>query len=196
MATAPTTAKAAKGAKTTPWAAALEKGVEGWSSFTETGSGEDNRTEDGSREVVDSARVRAGLDAAALDISPRSDGDVSAQYSDDDDDDRSVAFEPLVKKLLGTTSTKKKSAPHLRAVASRIAGALVEDRDGDYDEGHAGKARQGFLTRHLYDALEKEERRKGQGVAWDVLKKELERRGVIRALSSRDLELQIGRAHV
>ena len=65
MATAPTTAKAAKGAKATPWAAALEKGVEGWSSFTETGSGEDNRTEDGSREVVDSARVRAGLDAAA-----------------------------------------------------------------------------------------------------------------------------------
>ena len=150
----------------------------------------------GRREIIEFVRDsgeswsrRAGLDAAALDISPRSDGDVSAQYSDDDDDDRSVAFEPLVKKLLGTTSTKKKSAPHLRAVASRIAGALVEDRDGDYDEGHAGKARQGFLTRHLYDALEKEERRKGQGVAWDVLKKELERRGVIRALSSRDLEL-------
>ena len=150
----------------------------------------------GRREIIEFVRDsgeswsrRAGLDAAALDISPRSDGDVSAQYSDEDDDDRSVAFEPLVKQLLGTTSTKKKSAPHLRAVASRIAGALVEDRDGDYDEGHAGKARQGFLTRNLYDALEKEERRKGQGVAWDSLKKELERRGVIRALSSRDLEL-------
>ena len=45
--------KGVRGARATPWAAALEKGVEGWSSFTETGSGEDIRTEDGSREVVD-----------------------------------------------------------------------------------------------------------------------------------------------
>ena len=79
MATAPTTAKAAKGAKATPWAAALEKGVEGWSSFTETGSGEDNRTEDGSREVVDSARVRAGLDAAASAGAPVASGPAAAK---------------------------------------------------------------------------------------------------------------------
>ena len=83
MATAPTTAKAAKGAKTTPWAAALEKGVEGWSSFTETGSGEDNRTEDGSREVVDSARVRAGLDAAASAGAPVASGPAAAKSGGD-----------------------------------------------------------------------------------------------------------------
>ena len=82
MATAPTTAKAAKGAKATPWAAALEKGVEGWSSFTETGSGEDIRTEDGSREVVDSARVRAGA-AAASAGAPAADGPVAARSGDD-----------------------------------------------------------------------------------------------------------------
>ena len=83
MATAPTTAKAAKGAKATPWAAALEKGVEGWSSFTETGSGEDNRTEDGSREVVDSARVRAGLDAAASAGAPVASGPAAAKSGGD-----------------------------------------------------------------------------------------------------------------
>ena len=83
MATAPTTAKAAKGAKATPWAAALEKGVEGWSSFTETGSGEDNRTEDGSREVVDSARVRAGLDAAASAGAPAASGPAAAKSGGD-----------------------------------------------------------------------------------------------------------------
>ena len=143
------------------------------------------------RDTGESWSRRAGLDAAALDISPRSDGDVSAQYSDEDDDDRSVAFEPLVKQLRQRkTSTKRTGgAPHMRAVASRIAGALVEDRDGDYEEGHAGKTRQGYLTRPLYDDLEKSERREGHGVTWDQLYAALKRRGVVRALSSRDLEL-------
>ena len=77
----------------------------------------------------------------------------------------------------------------MRAVASRIAGALGEDRDGDYEEGHAGKARQGYLTRSLYDDLEKSERREGHGVTWDQLYAAFKRRGVVRALSSRDLEL-------
>ena len=74
--------KGVRGAKATPWAAALEKGVEGWSSFTETGSGEDIRTEDGSREVVDSARVRAGA-AAASAGAPAADGPVAARSGDD-----------------------------------------------------------------------------------------------------------------
>ena len=89
------------------------------------------------RDTGESWSRRAGLDAAALDISPRSDGDVSAQYSDEDDDDRSVAFEPLVKQLRQRKASTKRTggAPHMRAVASRIAGALVEDRDGDYEEG-------------------------------------------------------------
>ena len=154
----------------------------------------------GRREVIEFVRDtgeswsrRAGLDAAALDISPRSDGDVSAQYSDEDDDDRSVAFEPLVKQLRKRKASTKRTggAPHMRAVASRIAGALVEDRDGDYEEGHAGKTRQGYLTRPLYDDLEKSERREGHGhgVTWDQLYAAFKRRGVVRALSSRDLEL-------
>lgn len=74
--------KGVRGAKATPWAAALEKGVEGWSSFTETGSGEDIRTEDGSREVVDSARVRAGA-AAASAGAPAADGPVAARSGGD-----------------------------------------------------------------------------------------------------------------
>ena len=143
------------------------------------------------RDTGESWSRRAGLDAAALDISPRSDGDVSAQYSDEDDDDRSVAFEPLVKQLRQRKASTKRTggAPHMRAVASRIAGALGEDRDGDYEEGHAGKTRQGYLTRSLYDDLEKSERREGHGVTWDQLYAAFKRRGVVRALSSRDLEL-------
>ena len=74
--------KGVRGARATPWAAALEKGVEGWSSFTETGSGEDIRTEDGSREVVDSARVRAGA-AAASAGAPAADGPVAARSGGD-----------------------------------------------------------------------------------------------------------------
>ena len=64
-----------------------------------------------------------------------------AQYSDEDDDDRSVAFEPLVKQLRKRKASTKRTErrPHMRAVASRIADALVEDHDGDYEEGHAGK---------------------------------------------------------
>ena len=74
--------KGVRGARATPWAAALEKGVEGWSSFTETGSGEDIRTEDGSREVVDSARVRAGA-AAASAGAPAAEGPVAARSGGD-----------------------------------------------------------------------------------------------------------------
>ena len=73
--------KGVRGAKATPWAAALEKGVEGWSSFTETGSGEDIRTEDGSREVgtargfAQAPRRQRGRPAA--------DGPVAARSGDD-----------------------------------------------------------------------------------------------------------------
>ena len=102
-----------------------------------------------------------------------------------------MAFEPLVKQLRKRKASTKRTggAPHMRAVASRIAGALVDDRDGDYEEGHAGKTRQGYLTRSLYDDLEKAERREGHGVTWDQLIAAFKRRGVVRALSSRDLEL-------
>lgn len=115
--------KGVRGAKATPWAAALEKGVEGWSSFTETGSGEDIRTEDGSREVVDSARVRAGA-AAASAGAPAADGPVAARSGGD-------AKSADAKSGGGTGAAAASGAADGKAPSGAADATVAAKRDGD-----------------------------------------------------------------
>ena len=83
------------------------------------------------RDQGESWSRRAGLDAEALDRSPRSAGDADDGVDDDDDDEKSVAFEPLVRALL-RSDVEARHHPHLRAVARRVAAALGVERDESY----------------------------------------------------------------
>ena len=97
-----------------------------------------------------------------------------------------VPYEPLVRALVHRAAAPRHH-PHLRAVAARVARFLAAD-DG-YEPGHAGKARQRPLLEPLYRSLERLERKHGRALAWRELLGVLRGRGVLRALSARDVDL-------
>ena len=67
-----TAAKAAD-AKSSPWADVLRKGVEGWSSYSDTGDAGDRRTEE-EGPFAESSRRAAGADSGAAGVSDRAPG--------------------------------------------------------------------------------------------------------------------------